>query len=78
VSDPRPIRITLLAKRLHMPVSTVRQAAYDLGAHWGMDRVTAGFTDDGMALTPAAVVAIRQHFGIGNIPQLRKRTAVAS
>lgn len=77
MSDPRPIRLTLLAKRLHLPVAAVRQAAYDLGRHWGMDRV-AVVGADGLAVTPAAVVAIRQHFGIGDIPQLRGRKPVAA
>lgn len=77
MSDPRPVPLTLLAKRLHLPVLELHEAVYALGRHWGMDRVAAGYAD-GMVVTPAAVVAIRQHFGIGDIPQVRGRTAVAS
>jgi hypothetical protein len=58
--------VTTLAKTLRLPVDDVRGAAVDLARHWGFERVIGNYgAKDGMRLTQAAVVAIRQNFGIG-------------
>jgi hypothetical protein len=73
------IALPRLARELHLAVQDVAAAVHELKRRWGAPRVVGARSGNGVErLTPAAVVAIRQHFGIGDIPQVRGRKPVAS
>lgn len=64
--SPRLMPLPDVAKTLRLPVDEVRGAAVELARHWGFQRVVGSYSvKGGMRLTPAAVMAIRQNFGIG-------------
>lgn len=62
----RPSTVRRLARDWHLPLPVVRAAVLDLVAHWGRERVVQAYDrSGGMRLTPAAITAVRQNFGLG-------------
>lgn len=64
MTDPGPMPLPQLARRLHLPEAQVRESMGALCRHWGRGRVIAVAEGDTIRLTPAAVAAIHQSFGI--------------
>ena len=71
MTSPGPCPRPRLAKSLHKPEADVRQSMHDLCLTWGSDRVIAVADGVTVRLTPAAVVAIHQAFGVRNLPGRR-------
>jgi hypothetical protein len=75
VTTPGPLRLRDVARRMHLPEAEVRASANALCRNWGSDRVLAPTDGDTVRLTPAAVLAIHQAFGLSRLSQPRRRAS---
>lgn len=65
---PGPTSLPRLAKNLRMPEADVRESMDALCRHWGSHRVIAVTDGVTVRVTPAAVAAIHQAFGVRQRP----------